>query len=257
MVTFSDVSAAQRTQQQLRESNQSLEQFAGVASHDLQEPLRKVQSFGNLLAQQFGPQLGESGQNLIQRMQSASDRMSILIRDLLAYSRLTSQSEQNTSLDMTVLVTEVLTDLETRMADENAVVDVAPLPTIMGSALAMRQLMQNLIGNALKFSRPGVPPHVQVSAEQVQGRQLPGSLPVPRVNAYWAIKVSDNGIGFDVRYKDQIFGAFQRLHNRNSSYSGTGIGLAIVKKVVDQHHGAIEAQSKIGEGSTFIVYLPI
>ncbi len=257
VVTFSDVTPAQRVQQQLLESNQSLAEFAGVASHDLQEPLRKVQSFGTLLAQQFGPQLGEVGQDLIQRMQSATDRMSTLIRDLLAYSRLTSQPEITSSLDLNVLVAEVLTDLETRVADKKATIDVGTLPTITGNALTIRQLMQNLIGNALKFSRLDVPPHIQVRAEQVLGKQVPAPLPAPQASAYWAIQVTDNGIGFDDRYKDRIFGAFQRLHTRNSTYAGTGIGLAIVKKVVEQHNGAVIAQSDVGKGSTFTVYLPV
>ncbi len=256
VVTFSDVTAAQQVQQQLRESNQSLEEFAGVASHDLQEPLRKVQQFGNLLAQEYGPQLGESGQDLIQRMQSAADRMSTLIRDLLAYSRLTSQPKTTSSLNLNVLVSEVLTDLEARVTDKKATIDVATLPTLMGNALTMRQMMQNLIVNALKFSRPGLPPYIKISAEQVQVKQVTTPLPGPLANAYWAIQVADNGIGFDDQYKDRIFGAFQRLHSRKSPYSGTGIGLAIVKKVVEQHQGAIEARSKVGEGSTFTVYLP-
>ncbi|MBO0949654.1 PAS domain-containing sensor histidine kinase [Fibrella forsythiae] len=256
VVTFSDVTTAQRTQQQLRESNESLEQFAGVASHDLQEPLRKVQSFGNLLSQQFGPQLGESGQDLIQRMQSAADRMSILIRDLLAYSRLTNLPDISNSLDLNVLVSEVLIDLETRVADKKAVIDISTLPTLRANNLTIRQLIQNLIGNALKFSRPGVRPHIRISAEKVRGKQLPASLPTPQASSYWAIRVADNGIGFDDQYKDRIFGAFQRLHSRNSVYPGTGIGLAIVKKVVEQHNGGIEARGQVGEGATFTVYLP-
>lgn len=257
VVTFSDVTAAQQVQLQLRESNQSLEEFAGVASHDLQEPLRKVQQFGNLLAQEYGPQLGESGRDLIQRMQSAADRMSVLIRDLLAYSRLSSQPKTTGSLNLNVLVSEVLTDLETRVADKNAIIVVDQLPVLKkGNALTMRQMMQNLIANALKFSRPGLPPYIRISAEQVQAKQVTAPLPKPQANAYWAIQVADNGIGFDDKYKDQIFGAFQRLHSRKSAYSGTGIGLAIVKKVVEQHQGAIEARGKVGEGSTFTIYLP-
>ncbi|MEZ0541717.1 PAS domain-containing protein [Fibrella arboris] len=255
VVTFSDVTAAQLIQQQLRESNQSLEQFAGIASHDLQEPLRKVQSFGNILAQQFGPQLGESGLDMIRRMQTAADRMAGLIRDLLAYSRVTSQVHAHVSLNLNNLVADVLTDLETRITEKNAVIDVSVLPTIQANSLTIGQLMQNLIGNALKFSRPGVPPHIQISAERVSGKTLPASLSLAATSTYWAIRIADNGIGFDDKYRDRIFGAFQRLHSRNSPYPGTGIGLAIVKKVVEQHYGAIEAQGKVGEGATFTIYL--
>ncbi|ARK10872.1 PAS domain-containing sensor histidine kinase [Fibrivirga algicola] len=255
VVTFSNVTDAQKIQQQLLESNQSLEQFAGVASHDLQEPLRKVQSFGNLLASQYGPQLGESGQDLIQRMQSAADRMAILIRDLLAYSRLSSQPDVSKPVDMSLLVSEVLTDLETRINEQKAVIDVAPLPTIKGNALTLRQLMQNLLSNALKFSRPNALPYVYVTAEMVSSKQVTSPLPTTQVDTYWAIRIIDNGIGFDDRYKDRIFGAFQRLHNRNT-YPGTGIGLAIVKKVVEQHQGTIDARGRVGSGSTFTVYLP-
>ncbi|WP_375447712.1 PAS domain-containing protein [uncultured Fibrella sp.] len=256
VVTFSDVTAAHQVQQQLRDSNQSLEEFAGVASHDLQEPLRKVQSFGNLLSQQYGPNLDESGQDLIRRMQNAADRMAALIRDLLAYSRLTNQNEPAGPLDLNALVADVLNDLETRVAEKNATIDVAPLPVIQARALTIGQLLQNLIGNALKFSRPNVPPHIRISAERVQGKTLPVHLASQQATTYWAIRVADNGIGFDDRYKDRIFGAFQRLHSRSSAYPGTGIGLAIVKKVVEQHHGTIEAQSKVGEGSIFTIYLP-
>ena len=256
VVTFSDVTAAHQVQQQLRDSNQSLEQFAGIASHDLQEPLRKVQSFGNLLAQQYGTNLDESGQDLIRRMQNAADRMAILIRDLLAYSRLTSQSETTSSLNLNVLVSEVLSDLETRVVEKNATIDIAPLPVIQANALTIGQLMQNLIGNALKFSRPNVPPRIRISAERIQGKALPATLASQQGSIYWAIQITDNGIGFDDRHKDRIFGAFQRLHSRTSAYPGTGIGLAIVKKVVEQHKGAIEARGKIGEGSTFTIYLP-
>ena len=256
VVTYSDVTAAQKIQKQLLESNQSLEQFASVASHDLQEPLRKVQSFGNLLAEQYGPQLGESGQDLIMRMQRAADRMSTLIRDLLAFSRLSNQPDISKPVDLNTLVAEVLTDLETRITDRKAQIDVPALPIIMGNALTLRQLIQNLIGNALKFSRPGISPHIQIKTEQVEGKSVPTSPITARSGTYWAIQVADNGIGFDEQYKERIFGAFQRLHSRSSAYPGTGIGLAIVKKVIDQHQGFIEARSTVGEGATFTVYLP-
>ena len=126
----------------------------------------------------------------------------------------------------------------------------------MGNALTLRQLIQNLIGNALKFSRPRISPHIQIQAEQVNGKNVPASSATARSGTYWRIEVADNGIGFDEQYKERIFGAFQRLHSRSSAYSGTGIGLAIIKKVIDQHQGFIEARGTVGEGSTFIVCLP-
>ncbi len=257
VVTFSDVTAAQQLQRQLRESNQSLEQFAAFASHDLQEPLRKVQAFGDVLVNEFGPQLGDTGQTLIGRMKSATERMSTLIQDLLAFSRIASQPETNHALDLTRLVDEVLTDLETRVAEKRAEITIETLPTINGNALAMRQLFQNLLTNALKFSHPDVPPRIQVNARQVNARNVPVALPAPKAALYWRVEVRDNGIGLDLQYKDRIFSAFQRLHAQNSPYGGTGIGLAIVKKVVDQHRGGIEVESVPGEGSAFMVYLPV
>ncbi len=266
VITFMNVTDNKRQEQQLLESNASLDQFASVASHDLQEPLRKIKSFGNLLQTQYGSALGD-GADLLRRMDQAADRMQTLIRALLTYSRLSGdQSMPRGAVDMNRLVGEVLVDLEMMIQEKGAVVDVGNLPILPGNALQLQQVFQNLLSNALKFSRPGDPdrpPRVVIKAAPVNRPDsrlstMPAEirLPGPPGTPYWQITVSDNGIGFDAAYRDKIFGAFERLHGRSSQYSGTGIGLAIVRKVIEQHNGVVVADSREGEGATFTIYLP-
>jgi signal transduction histidine kinase len=245
---------------QLQHSNARLNQFASVASHDLQEPLRKINSFGNILIDQYGPALGD-GLNLLIRMQTAASRMQTLIRDLLTYSRLSMGSPVDyQSIDLNRILGEVLVDLEIAIGEKNAVVEVVDLPTITGDALQLRQVFQNLLSNALKFTRPGQQPRVTLMSKWVNREDLPMGLPVSGWNlnppAYWQITVADNGIGFDEKYQDRIFSAFERLHSKSSPYGGSGIGLAIVRQVMDNHLGAVRAHSVAGEGATFTLYLP-
>lgn len=241
--------------EQLQRSNESLDQFASVASHDLQEPLRKISTFGAMLAQQYGPALGE-GVDLLGRMQSATDRMQTLIRDLLAYSRLAAGGQTaRQPVDLIQLVGEVLQDLEIAVAQTGAVVAVGELPTLPGDTLQLRQVFQNLLSNALKFTKPGQLPRLTVSARSVSPGEVPAELRLTGP-AYWLITVADNGIGFGEKYRERIFGAFERLHGKNSAYGGSGIGLAIVRRVMDNHHGAVTAHSAEGEGATFTLYLP-
>ena len=252
----------QRTQQlqvsvqDLQRSNESLQQFAYIASHDLQEPLRKIQSFGDILRNKYADQLG-GGVDHLQRMQAAANRMSTLIRDLLAFSRIATQLHTRTAVPLTPVVVTALHDLELVLEETGAVVDVEPLPTVQGDASQLGQLFQNLLSNALKFRPPGTVPTVQVRTRWVDAAELPPAVrPIRVAPAYHRIDVTDNGIGFEEKYVDRIFQVFQRLHGRGE-FAGTGIGLAICEKVAANHGGTITASSQPGQGSTFSVYLPV
>ncbi|GAB2552463.1 ATP-binding protein [Spirosoma aerophilum] len=246
--------------QDLQRSNDNLQQFAYVASHDLQEPLRKIQSFGDLLKDQYADQLGE-GTNYLMRMQTAASRMSTLIRDLLSFSRITTRQEAKNRISLVETLNSVVADLDVMIQETGGVVHIHPLPTILGDSSQLTQLFQNLLSNALKFYRTSpsgspVPPVVEVTAQLVKAEELPLSVKPGRSAAtYHRIDVTDNGIGFDEKYLDRIFHVFQRLHGKGQ-FPGTGIGLAICEKVVVNHGGIITAHSKPGEGSTFSVYFP-
>ncbi len=231
----------------LEVSNRELQDFVFVASHDLQEPLRKVQSFGEFLAEEYGSVLEGNGKDYLERMRSAAGRMQTLINDLLTLTRVTTKAKPFEPVELSQVLRDVLSDLEIRIAEKNAKVEVGPLPAIEADATQMRQLFQNLVGNALKFQKPGVPPEIQVEAQTVEG--TPGS---PRC----LIRVKDNGIGFENKYAEQIFKVFERLHGRDE-YEGTGIGLAVCRKVVERHGGTITAEGVIGKGSVFSVLLPL
>ncbi len=230
----------------LEASNRDLQDFAYVASHDLQEPLRKIQAFGDRLRAKCGDALGETGRDYLARMSDAAARMQNLINDLLSFSRVTTKAQPFAPVDLDKVLREVLSDLEVRIEQTGARVETELLGTIDADALQMRQLLQNLIGNALKFHKPDQPPVIRVT-----GQRLNGEWP-PRLQ----ITVADNGIGFDPKYADRIFGIFQRLHGRGQ-YEGSGVGLAICKKIVERHGGVITTQSQPGEGATFVVSLPI
>jgi light-regulated signal transduction histidine kinase (bacteriophytochrome) len=232
---------------ELQRSNQELQDFAYVASHDLQEPLRKIQAFGNLLEEEYGSVLSE-GKTYLDRMRNAASRMQVLINDLLIFSRVTTKALPFSEVDLNVIAREVVIDLEALLQATRGTVEIDTLPIIEADPLQMRQLLQNLIGNALKFHRPGVPPCVSVAAELQVNPEASEEQCV--------IAVRDNGIGFDEKYLDRIFTVFQRLHSRGE-YEGTGIGLAVVRKIVERHGGSITARSAVGEGSTFLVTLPL
>ncbi len=236
-----------QTNLELERSNRELQDFAYVASHDLQEPLRKIQAFGNLLEEEYGSKLGE-GSDYLNRMRSAAARMSALIEDILSFSRVTSRAREFTKTDLNELIREVLEDLETRIRDTGATVNVEKLPVIDADPSQMRQLFQNLIGNAIKFHKPDIAPIIKINA--VTDISQPGK------KKHVTVSFEDNGVGFDEKYLDRIFAVFQRLHSRDS-YEGTGIGLAVCRKIVERHQGTITASSKPGKGSTFIVTLPI
>ncbi|PRY21933.1 PAS domain-containing protein [Spirosoma oryzae] len=241
----------------LRRSNDNLQQFAYVASHDLQEPLRKIQQFGNLLqVRQQDKGVDTESAMYIERMQSAASRMSTLIKDLLTYARIDTHREPNQPVPLNEVIDDVQSTLELALAETEATIDISALPTVPGDFSQLSQLFQNLLGNALKFRRPDVIPHIQIRAERVDARQLPTSVrPTHPADHYCRIDVIDNGIGFDAKYADRIFQVFQRLHNK-SQYAGTGIGLAVCQKVAANHGGGIVARSQPNEGTTFSVYLP-
>ncbi|RYF62374.1 MAG: PAS domain-containing sensor histidine kinase, partial [Cytophagaceae bacterium] len=245
----------------LNMSNDNLQQFAYVASHDLQEPLRKIQSFGDLLKTKYGPELGTEGLDMINRMGSAATRMSLLIRDLLNYSRLTTQQAPFETVRLDRLLIDVIDDLSIAVSESGALIESDDLPAVQGDAAQLQQLFLNLLSNALKFRRPDVTPSIRISARQVTASAIPASsLASPSdlsLNlSYHEIRVVDNGIGFDEKYVDRIFQVFQRLHGK-TNYPGSGVGLAICRKVVFNHRGGLTAHSKPGEGATFVVYLPI
>lgn len=239
----------------LERSNRELQDFAYVASHDLQEPLRKVAVFSDRLKIKYGAAVGSEGVDYIERMQKATSRMQTLISDLLSFSRVTSKSQPFVSTDLGEIAAGVLADLEARIEQAGGKVEIGELPSIEAEPLQMRQLFQNLIGNALKFNRPEEKPLVKIEAtifrDKLRYAELDGT---PR--EMLRLTVSDNGIGFDEKYVEKIFQVFQRLHGREA-YEGTGMGLAITRKIVEHHGGEITARSKPGEGATFIVVLPV
>ncbi len=240
--------------EQLRRSNLDLQDFASIASHDLQEPLRKIQAFGDRLKIKCAAGLGENGRDYLDRMQDAARRMQILLHDLLTLSRVTSKAQPFERVDLRKVVEEVVSNLEVRIEQTGAQVEIGRLPLIEADAAQMRQLFQNLISNAIKFQREGTQPEVIVSAKVLDNAEsLPGAMPGEEI---CQIMVRDNGIGFDEQYLDRIFQVFQRLHSR-SEYEGTGIGLAVCRKIVDRHGGTISAKSAAGDGATFIVTLPV
>ncbi|HEX2570146.1 MAG TPA: PAS domain S-box protein [Polyangia bacterium] len=234
----------QRFLERLERSNRELQDFALIASHDLQEPLRKVQMFGDRLKEEFAATLGPQGQDYLARMQNAAARGQTLIRGLLAYSRVTTKAQPAVPVNLEVVAREVVGDLEARLVSVGGRVDVGALPELEADPLQMRQLFQNLIGNALKFHRADVPPVIRVRAEAL------GAGP-----ERWRLEFADNGIGFEEKYVDRIFKLFQRLHERGV-YEGAGMGLAICRKIVERHQGTITARSTPGAGSTFVVELP-
>jgi len=236
---------------ELQRSNQELQDFAYVASHDLQEPLRKIQAFGNLLEEEYGQALGE-GKAYLDRMRNASARMRTLINDLLTFSRVASKTLPFSPIDLTAIAYEVADDLEAQIQVTQGTVEIGTLPIIEADPLQMRQMLQNLMGNALKFHHPGRPPALKLYAEL---QPDPEALQEP-IEQRCMLFVQDNGIGFDEKYLDRIFTVFQRLHGKKD-YEGTGIGLAVVRKIVERHQGTITAHSAVGEGTTFIITLPV
>lgn len=240
----------------LMHSNRELQDFASVASHDLQEPLRKIQTFTDDLAENSTATLNDESRDTLKRIQNAAGRMQRLINDLLSLSRITSRAQPFVRVDLNNVAREVLSDLEVRIKETGGRVDISEIPTIDAEPLQMRQLFQNLIGNALKFNSPGRAPVVTVHGELIGGEERSdGNSSQARTQQLCQITFADNGIGFDEKYVDRIFAMFQRLHGRNE-YSGTGMGLAICRRIAEHHGGNVTARSIPGTGSTFTVTIP-
>jgi signal transduction histidine kinase len=253
IATYQDITEMERNTamtlqytQKLEHSNRELADFAYVASHDLQEPLRKIEAFGERLVTKYGSTLPDDGKMFIDRMQNAAGRMRKLINDLLSYSRVTTDAKGFQQVSLGKVLTEVVGDLQIRIEETDATIDYRELPTIDCEPMQMRQLLQNLLGNALKFRKADVKPIIKVTAEPI----------IHDEKSCILLMIEDNGIGFDNQFKDQIFTIFQRLHSR-TEYEGTGIGLATVRKIVERHGGSIDADGQQGVGAKFKVILPI
>ncbi|MBS1795689.1 MAG: PAS domain S-box protein [Acidobacteria bacterium] len=272
LVNSRDVTQRRQDEERLRvytnkleRSNRELQDFAYVASHDLQEPLRKVQAFGDRLDRKCAAELGVEGRDYVNRMRNAANRMQNLINDLLTFSRVTTKIQPFKPTDLRKVCEDVVSDLEVRIEQTGGRVEIGALPTIDADPLQMRQLLQNLIGNALKFHRPDVGPVVRIYAQAVEstgasfclnGEEIRVGDADPAADGVCRLVVEDNGIGFDEKYLDRIFTVFQRLHGR-SEYEGSGIGLAVCRKIVERHGGTITANGRPGEGAKFYINLPI
>lgn len=228
--------------ERLERSNKELEGFAYVSSHDLQEPLRKIQAFGDRLQSRCGDTLDDKSKDYLQRMLNASNRAQNLVDSLLSFARISSKAKPFTRVNLQTLLEDVLSNLEVRIERAGGKVELGQFPEIDADELQIYQLFQNLIGNSLKFKREDVPPVVTIRS-QIEGDRV-------------RIEVADNGIGFDEKYSDRIFGVFQRLHGR-TEYEGSGIGLSICLKIIERHGGTIKPHSQIDQGTTFVISLPI
>ena len=235
-----DVTERKRAEDELRRSNEDLQQFAYAASHDLQEPLRTVRSYSQLIVAKYQPILDEEGRQFLTYLQNASGRMSELIKDLLTYSQIQTAISRPEPVNAETTLAWTVMNLQMAIADSSAIITNDPLPTVKIDQMQFVQILQNLIGNALKYRKPNEPPHVHISAQHERTE--------------WIFSVRDNGIGFDQRNADRVFGVFKRLHSKE--YPGTGIGLSICKKIVERNGGRIWVTSAPGQGSIFYFSIP-
>jgi PAS domain S-box-containing protein len=240
---------------ELEAKNQELASFAYVSSHDLQEPLRKIQTFASRILEMEDNKLSEKGRDYFMRMQNAALRMQTLIEDLLAYSRTNTSEQKFEKTDFNKILEEVQHELKETIDGKKAVIEAEPLPTLQAIRFQITQLFTNIISNSLKFSRPDVTPHLSITVKKITGALIQHPHTDPN-KTYYQICFADNGIGFDPEHRHKIFEVFQRLHGR-SEYTGTGIGLAICKKIVDNHDGLITADSIPDQGASFYIYLPV
>ena len=251
---------ADRTQElsvysdELARSNRELEDFAFVASHDLQEPLRKIRAFGNRLESGYNDVIDERGKDYLARMLNAAERMSMLISDLLAFSRVSTRGKEFDDVNLGTVVDSIMGDLEIAIDEKSAQINVSDMPTIRGDKSQLEQLFLNLVSNALKFQSEGVRPEVTISARDATEEETKDILLAEEYD-WTKITVSDNGIGFEQSFAEKIFAPFQRLHGR-SEYKGTGIGLAVCRRIVERHNGQITAVSSPGKGATFSIIIP-
>lgn len=240
---------------ELESANKELDRFAFMSSHDLQEPLRKIRTFSDLLYSKYKDIFDEDATRYINRIQKSAERMQALIKDILEFSKVSSDKNKFVNTDLNLVVEDVLSDIEPEVVDKKAKINLRILPSLDVNPGLMRPLFSNLIGNAIKYRRKDVDPIINIYADQEKAT-TPGELIDSGNRKFWRIYVEDNGIGFDQKYAEQIFNMFVRLHG-NSEYEGTGIGLALCKQIVDKHEGFISVLSKENTGSTFIVSLPV
>jgi light-regulated signal transduction histidine kinase (bacteriophytochrome) len=238
----------------LESANKELDRFAFMASHDLQEPLRKIRMFSDRLSVKYKSVLDDEGSSFINRIQRAGERMENLIKDILTFSKLSIEKEPFVESDLNKLLDEVLVEMKEEVNEKHASIEIGQLPPLYVNPGLIRPLFHNLISNSLKYCKKDVPPMIRIRSEINSASALMNNKNAP--TSYCRIFVEDNGIGFDQKYAEQIFGMFKRLH-RNTEFEGTGIGLALCKKIVEEHNGFISALSKVDEGSTFIVSLPV
>jgi PAS domain S-box-containing protein len=239
---FSDETHSKQVQDKLTASNEALEQFAYVASHDLQEPLRTVTSFADLLARRYGSQLDSDGNKFLDLIRKGANHMNALVKDLLTYARVRTEEDRPSSYSLDQDVETAISQLQGAIEEGGATVTHDPLPEVVADQGQMVRLFQNLIGNALKYRKKDAPCAVHVSAE--------------RAGSEWIIRVKDNGIGFEPKHAKEIFKPFKRLHARGE-YAGTGVGLAICQRIVENHRGRIWAEPVAGEGTTFLFTIPV
>lgn len=267
-IILTDLTAQKETQKQLKLNNKQLEeinyalevsnhdlqQFASVASHDLQEPLRKIQIYSNLLKDKHNAELPNSALTYVQKIIASSERMRVLIQDILSFSRLSQKENKYELTDLKMLLQELLKDFELLIEEKKALITIEDLPAIEVNPGQIRQVFQNIISNALKFSKEDVRPEILISGKRICENVFDGTPDI--AGSYACIHVKDNGIGFDEKYMANVFTLFKRLHTKDK-YEGTGIGLAITKRIIEKHNGQIIAQSSEGEGSDFIIVLPV
>ncbi len=241
--------------EELEKMNKELQSFAYISSHDLQEPLRKIQIFSAQIMDKEYEYLSEDGKNKFNRIENAAKRMKTLIEDLLAYSRTSIAERKFEKIDLSDIVDQVKEDLNEEIINKSATIKSFTKHNISVIPFQFRQLIYNLISNALKFTKPDIAPEIEINSEIVNGKSLQNKLAAKNID-YCHISVADNGIGFDQKYSSKIFEVFQRLHGK-IEFTGTGIGLAIVKKIVDNHNGFIIAEGALEKGATFNIYLPV
>lgn len=260
---FTDVTPIKEVQlqleksvQELQRSNTYLEDFAHAASHDLKEPLRKIRTFLDRIQSSAGSRITEAEAQMMKRIEASAERMQLLVDDLLEFSHVSEQPREMEAIDLNDKMHKILADLELAIEEKAAHVQIDTLPTVVGHRRQLQQLFHNLVSNALKYSKPNTPPVIQIRSQLVKGTEVSFPLSEQRLNeTFFQIEVRDNGIGFEPQYGEKIFEMFQRLHGK-TEYSGTGVGLAIARKVVENHKGYIWAESQLGEGATFYVLLP-
>jgi signal transduction histidine kinase len=243
-----------RTNTELERSNQELEQFAYVASHDLQEPLRKIRTFADYLQNNNGNQLDDQGSKYLNKIIISSERMKTIISDLLQYSQISYAKEQVRKIDLNEILRNVRADLELMISQKKAIIRSDKLPVMEGIEVQLNQLFYNILNNALKFSKEGISPVINITVKAPSKEQSYNIFKIQSSSKYFQLSITDNGIGFNQEYAEKVFEIFQRL---GSEHSGTGIGLALCKKIVENHNGYIKVHSKAGEGTTFDIFLPI